>query len=282
MVTITRREFTAGVGAAVAGMALTRSAAAATHSLEIGVQSYSFRAFSVEQMIEAMKSIGLASVELWDGHLDPAKANEADYKATRDKFAAAGIKINAYCVNFAPEASDELIDKSFRGAGLLGTKVMTTSTEKAIIPRLDRYATKYDVTIGLHNHWFGESWFKGDRAKNFESPADWAEARKGRSEHIAINLDIGHFSAAGYDPVAFFREHHKRIVSVHVKDTVRDPDNTFTQFGEGKTPIAAFLKVAQELKYPHALNVEYELDEKTPTEGVRRSYEYVKKLVAGT
>ena len=39
-------------------------------------------------------------MELWDGHLEPMKTNEAGFKAVRRKFDDAGITVSAYCVNF--------------------------------------------------------------------------------------------------------------------------------------------------------------------------------------
>jgi len=289
MLRISRRQFTMGLGGAAAGLALGPRLAGAGGSkveqsvvggLQIGVQSYTFRAFSLERMIEAMRSVGLSSVELWTGHLDPAKHGEAEFKATRAKLEAAGIVVSAYCVNFAPDAGAELMDKAFRGAGLLGTSLMTSSTEKSVVPRLDEWCQKYRVTLGLHNHWLGDSWFKGDKAQNFESPADFSQALAGRSKQIAINLDIGHFSAAGHDPVAFFREQHERIVSLHVKDRDKDKDHSYTRFGKGATPIAEVLKLARTLNFKHAANIEYEIEEQDPTEGVRDSYAYVKRVLA--
>ena len=174
MLPVTRRRFTLGLGGAAAALAFGRRGAAAEEKkvpsavvggIRVGVQSYTFRAFSLERMIEAMRSVGLYSVELWTGHLDPAKHSEADFKATRAKLDTAGIGVSAYCVNFSPEeAKPDLLDRAFRGAALLGTKLMTSSTEKSVVPRLDEWCQKYGVTVGLHNHWLGDSWFKGDKA----------------------------------------------------------------------------------------------------------------------
>ena len=57
--------------------------------------------------------------------------------------------------------------------GSSGTEVaMSEMThEKPIVPRLDERAQKYNVKVGLHNHWLGDSWFKGDRALNFDAQA---------------------------------------------------------------------------------------------------------------
>ena len=282
----TRREFTAGMAAAAAGLAIARRAEAKQRmkpsvfgGIQVGVQSYTFRAFDIDRMIAAMTSIGLTSVELWDGHLDPAKTTEDGFKAVRRKLNDAGIAVSAYCVNFEPDASDDLLERSFRGAKLLGTSVMTSSTEQPIIPRLEKWCVKHQVRMGLHNHWLGDSWFKGDKSINFEGPADFARAVEGRSELLGINLDIGHFSASSHDPVAYFRAHHGRIYSLHIKDRDKDAEHTYRKFGEGATPIAEVLRLARDLKFRYAANLEYEMDEKDPTEGVRHAFEYTKKIL---
>ena len=280
----TRREFTAGLWGAAAGLALRPAPRARVKpsvfgGIQVGVQSYTFRAFDIDRMIAAMTSIGLGSVELWDGHLDPVKTTEAGFKAARRKLNEAGITVSAYCANFPADATDEHLARAFRGAGLLGTNVMTTSTEQPVIPRLETLCRKHRIRMGLHNHWLGDEWFKGDKSINFESPADWARALDGRSEYLGINLDIGHFSASGYDSVAYFREHFDRIFSLHIKDRDKDAAHTYRKFGEGATPIAEVLRLARERRFRYAANIEYEMDEKDPTEGVRHSFEYVKRIL---
>jgi sugar phosphate isomerase/epimerase len=284
---ITRRRFTGSLVAATAGLAFGRAFASSGRikpsvvgGLDIGVQSFTFRKFSLERMIEAMRTVGLSSVELWDGHLNPAKHSEKDLESARAKLDAAGIRVNAYCANFEAGVSDDLLNKAFHGARLLGTSVMTTTTEKSVVPRLEPWCQKYGVTIGIHNHCLSDSWFKGDKAKNFEGPGDWEQALAGRSPQIAINLDIGHLSASGYDPVAFFRDHHSRIVSLHVKDRDQDAEHRDTRFGKGVTPIAAVLRLARKMKFKYGVNLEYELEPDDPTDGVRDSFEYTKRVLA--
>jgi sugar phosphate isomerase/epimerase len=287
---VTRRAFTGGVVGATAGLAFGRRALAQdppgkiepsiVGGLTIGVQSYTYRKLTLEKMIDSMRAVGISSLELWTGHLDPAKHDEADFKTTREKLEAAGITVSAYCVNFRPDVTPELLDKAFKGAGLLGTSLMTTSTEKSVVPKLDEWCEKYKVTIGLHNHYLGDQYMKGREALNFGGPADYAEALRGRSKRVAINLDIGHFSAAGHDPVAYFKENFDRIVSLHVKDRDQDEAHTYRRFGQGATPIVEVLKLARRLDYKYAANIEYEMDEQDPTEGMRDSFAYVKRALA--
>jgi sugar phosphate isomerase/epimerase len=280
---ISRREFGAGVLSSLASLPFLRDKTLESSrfgGVHIGVQSYTFRLFSIDKMIAAMSSLGLSGVELWDGHLNPGKASEAEFKAVRKKFDDAGIRVTAYCVNFPLDSSDEYVDRGFSGALLLGTNVMTASVKKAIVPRLDQWCQKYKIKLGLHNHCFSDKWFKGDRTKEFETPDDFKNALKDSSEFMSINLDIGHFFAAGYDPVSYFKEHHNRIVSLHVKDRDKDAEHTNRLFGQGATPIAECLRLVKALKWPYAANIEYELDPQDPTEPVRICLGYVKKVLS--
>jgi sugar phosphate isomerase/epimerase len=244
--------------------------------IQIGVQSYTFRKFSLDKMIEAMKTIGLTSVELSEQHLHPTKATEADFKAAKKRLDMAGIRISAYYVNLPAGATDEHLDRAYNGALLLGTNTMTASTEKPLVERLDRWCQKYKVKVGLHNHWFGGKNFRGDRTQQFETAQDFMDALKGGSSLINIGFDIGHFSAAGFDPVSFIREHHDRIVSLHIKDRDRDEEHSDKRFGQGRTPIAETMRLLKKIRYRHAANIEYEIEAEDPTEGVRHAFEYMK------
>jgi sugar phosphate isomerase/epimerase len=270
----TRREFTVGLAGAAVGLAARSKAG----GVQIGVQSYTYRKLDIDRMIASMRSVGLGSVELWDGHLDPAKTTDEEFTAVRKKFNDAGIKVSAYCVNFRPASTDELIDKSFRGAALLGTRVMTSSVQKPIVPRLDAACVKHKTYLGLHNHWYGPS-FKGDISQEFDGPEDFEEALKGRSRYLSINLDIGHFFASGHDPVAFIKEHHDRIVSLHIKDRANDPARTYTRFGLGATPIREVARALKQVHYKYAANLEFEIEENDPTEGVRHAFQYFKQAL---
>lgn len=281
---LSRRQFGANLFGVFAGAAFTRDSGKMDPSVvtgvKVGVQSYTYRLYSIDKMIQALQTVGLSYVELWDGHLNPMKASEGDFKTVKSKFDSAGITIGAYCVNFPTDASDEYLDRGFKGALLLGTKVMTASVEKPIVPRLDKWCRKFKIKLGLHNHWFGEKWFKGDRSKQFETPDDFMGVLKGASKYLSINLDVGHFYAAGYDPVAFFREHHERIVSLHLKDCDDSPDHKHRRFGKGNTPIANVMKLAKQVKYPYVANIEYEPEAANPNDAVGAAYAYIKSVMA--
>jgi sugar phosphate isomerase/epimerase len=280
---MTRREFSGillGAMGAIGLRPFDKVKPSVVSGIEIGVQSFTYRKFTIEQMIAAMQSVGLSSVELWNGHLDPMKTSEAEFKAVKKKFTDAGIHVSAYCVNFPVDASQEHLDRGYNGALLLGTHVMTASVQKALVPRLDEWSQKYKIKMGLHNHCLSDEWYKGDRTQDFETPDDFLTLFKTTSNYMNANLDVGHFSASGYDPVAFLRQHHDRIVSLHVKDRDKDAKHTDRRFGQGATPVAEVMKLLKEIKFKYAANLEYELEAENPTAGLRDSFEYVKRALA--
>ena len=80
-------KLAAGALAAVAAARLARPAQAGAPQagaqdlgVVLGVQSYSFRDRPLDEAIAAMSSIGLATCELWQGHLEP-RLNKPDATA---------------------------------------------------------------------------------------------------------------------------------------------------------------------------------------------------------
>ena len=89
------------------------------------------------------------------------------------------------------------------------------------------------------------------------------------SPYIGVNLDIGHFTAAGYDAVAYIKQHHARITNLHLKDRKKSSDfnadrtaiplNNFP-WGQGDTPIKAVLQLVSQEKYNFPADIEYEYE----------------------
>jgi sugar phosphate isomerase/epimerase len=96
-----------------------------------------------------------------------------------------------------------------------------------------------------------------------------------------VNLDIGHFTAAGYDAVAYIQQHHDRIAVLHIKDRKKNHGANLP-LGEGETPIKPVLQLLKHNKYPIPANIEYEYGKPgmdTVAE-VRKCFEYCKRALA--
>jgi sugar phosphate isomerase/epimerase len=123
--------------------------------------------------------------------------------------------------------------------------------------------------VGMHNH----SHIRDDE---FATPENFATAMKGTS-HIAINLDIGHFFGAGFDPVSYIDQHHNDIVTLHIKDKNKDDVNM--PFGQGDTPIVECLRLLRDKRYRIPANIEYEYKGEDTVVEVGKCFEYCKRAL---
>jgi sugar phosphate isomerase/epimerase len=260
--------------------------------VRIGAQSYSFRDRSLDDLIAAMREVGLTYCELWQDHVEPhqfegAKTNEERreamrtwrlsvpldlFRGVREKFTSAGITLTAYNLSFRDDFTDAEIARGFEMARALGVPVITASSNVSTAPRIDPFARKYKIKVGFHNH-------SNIAPNEFSGPQDFETAMKGASRMIAINLDIGHFVAAGHDPVPFLDRHHDRIVSIHLKDRTKGDPNANLPFGEGDTPITTVLQRVRDRHWPIPANIEYEYKGGDTVAEVRKCFEYCRRAL---
>ena len=96
------------------------------------------------------------------------------------------------------------------------------------------------------------------------------------SKYFRINLDIGHFTAANYDAVAYLRENHANITNLHVKDRKRNQGEN-VEWGQGDAPMREVLQLLKQNKWPIAAYLEYEYKGAgTPVEEVKKGLEYMR------
>jgi sugar phosphate isomerase/epimerase len=276
--------------AALSGPFLWSKAAPSSliNGVQIGIQSYSFRDRPFDQAIESIVEAGINSVELWSGHLEPQDLKEEALRKWRletplsffeqagKKIKNAGIQLSAYNYSFRKDMTDTEINQGFLIAKALGTTVITASSNPSMASRVDQFAQKHKVRVGMHNH------AQGGKADEYDGPKDFAAAMKGASPYICINLDIGHFVAAGFDPVDYITKHHDQIVTLHIKDRKKGlgPDSPVLRFGQGDTPIQEVLQLLKKEKYKIPANIEHEIEGQAALEGVKESLAYCKQALA--
>ncbi len=256
------------------------------HGVQIGAQSYSFRDRPLPAVIKGYQEVGLGEAELWQGSVEPQVSRErlrkwrltvplSHFTAVRRQFNSAGVLVYAYNISFQKDFTDGEMDRGFQMARALGVKYITASSEVSLAPRIDTYAQKYKIVVGFHNH--------DDTADpdQFSTPDTFARALKGASPYLAINLDIGHFVAANSDPVSFLKEHHSRIVTLHIKDRKRN-HGPAVPFGEGDTPIVAVLQLLRDNRWKIPANIEYEYGPKPGLDTIaemKKCYAYCRKAL---
>lgn len=176
------------------------------------------------------------------------------FKEVKKMFDAAGVKIYAFKPNaFGKDNSDAEINYGMQAAKALGASHVTLEhpSDDEHTMRLGKLAKKNKVYVAYHGH-------------EQQTPTFWDTALA-QSDYNAMNIDIGHFVAAGNtDPLGILKAKHDRIMSMHLKDR-QTPANGKGNlpWGSGDTPIKDILKLMQENKYkfPATVELEYEVPE---------------------
>jgi sugar phosphate isomerase/epimerase len=195
------------------------------------------------------------------------------FEQVRQQFAGAGIEIFAYTLNFGKDFTDAELDKCFQQAKALRAKAIASSTQVSMLPRLKPLAEKYQIPVAVHGH------SDTGHADEFSSPESFQKALD-LSSWFRVNLDIGHFTAAGFDAVAYIEQQHARISHLHLKDRQKN-DGGNKPFGEGDTPIAQVLQLLKKKGYPIPALIEYEYPGTgTPVEEVKKSLAYCRAALA--
>jgi sugar phosphate isomerase/epimerase len=272
---LTRRSFFA-----VSALGLT--ALQKRHPVTLGVQSYSFRDRSLADAISGMQKVGLRSCELWSSHVEPAKLSREErrrwretvdldhFRRVRDQFTKAGIALSAYNISFRDDFSDAEIERGFEMAAALGAPVITSSSNVKTVARIAPVAARRKLLVGVHNH-------SRVDPNEFATTKSFIDAMAA-SPYIAVNLDIGHFTAANEDAVRFLQQHHRRIVTLHLKDRRRN-DGPNVPFGEGDTPIVEVLALLQQNGWPIPANIEYEYKGGDSVDEVGKCLAYCRKAL---
>jgi sugar phosphate isomerase/epimerase len=284
-----RRDFGKLAGLAAVPLSRLYAAAKADSTIRgvlIGAQSYSFRDLPLDGAIDGMKQIGLSECELAMGHVEPAGLSGDDlknwrittplsyFKDIRKKFDAAGIQVYAYSLNFKDGFSDEELDRGFEMTKALGTDLITTSTTLTCAKRLAPLAEKHRVRVALHGH------DQTQKPNEFSSRESFAKGLA-LSPMFYVNLDIGHFTAANGDAVAYLEEKHERILVLHIKDRKKNHGDN-VPWGAGDTPIKPVLQLVRSKKWKIPCNIEYEYGKPgmdTVAE-VRTCFDYCKQALA--
>ena len=167
----------------------------------------------------------------------------------RKLFNSAGVSIYGFKPSvFEVGSTDGEVDYGLRAGRALGASHVTVElpAELAQAKRLGDAAAKHGMKMAYHAH-------------TQATPTAW-DAALAVSAGNAINLDLGHFTAAGdFDGIAFIQKHHQRIASMHLKDRKNKANGGANMvWGEGDTPLAQALRLMRDQHYQFPASVELE------------------------
>lgn len=217
----------------------------------IGVQSYCFRNFGLDDTIRMTTELGLKNIEFCPiqvKHDWPAdKIAEA-----KTKLDVAGLHQYAYgVVRFTKdEAANRVV---FDYCRTMGTKVITADPDPDSFDVLDKLVAEYDMIVAIHNHGPGHRWALGSTI---------LDAVKSHDKRIGQCLDTGHAMRSNDDPPKVVALMGPRLLAVHVKDiNAKDED---VVFGTGRLDLGALIRALHTHKFAGPMTMENEASPEKP------------------
>lgn len=264
------------------------------YGVQVGVITYSYRSMphDIDQLLKYIVDSGISAVELMGEAVEDfagipadkdrvaewrASASMDPFKAVKKKFRKAGVSIYAFKPSALGEKNtDAEIEYALRAGKTLGARSVTVELPKNPDQslRLGKLAEKHKMYIGYHNH--------------TQATDTWWDVALDQSPNNSMNLDVGHYIAAGGDNtqetlLALIEARHDRITSMHFKDRQSKANGAANlPWGEGDTPLVEILQLLKEKKYdiPVSIELEYPVpDGSNAVQEVKKCREYAKKAL---
>jgi sugar phosphate isomerase/epimerase len=227
-----------------------------TSDWEIGIQTWTFRMFTLEETLKKADSAGVKSIECFWGQklglgseesFDITMSPEARTKL-KEELKKYNIRIRAMGV--ASPGTREDWQKAFELAKEFGLLYITSEPRKNLWDMIDSMAGNYQIRVAIHEH---------PRPNPYWHPDSVLAAIKGH-KNIGACADLGHWARSGLDPVECLKKLEGHVWGVHLKDikTFNDTKAGDMPVGKGVIDYPAVFKELARQKFKGMLSIEQE------------------------
>lgn len=238
--------------------------------LNLGMASYTFRKFSLEDTLAMTKRLGLKRIALKSFHL-PLEATDEEINAAAEKVRSAGLDL--YGCGVVYMQNEDEVSRAFHYAATAKMKVIIGAPNLALLEMVNKMVSKYNIKLAIHNH--------GPDDEHYPTPESAYMRIKNLDPRVGLCIDIGHTQRAGVDPSESAKRFSDRLLDVHIKDvTAAAKQGQTVEIGHGVIDIPRFLKTLLELNYQGSVSFEFEKDPNDPLPGVAESVGYVRGVLA--
>lgn len=269
----TRRTFITHAAAGMAVVSLPagiRTASAADLPLNLGMASYTFREFGLDDTLAMTTRLGLGHIAFKNFHL-ALDADAAEIRAVAEKTRAAGLDL--YGCGVVYMTSEAEVRQAFDYARAAGMRVIIGVPNHDLLPLVERMVRESDIKVAIHNHGPGDELYPG--------PDSVYERVSGLDPRIGLCIDIGHTMRIGQDPSEAFERYADRVLDVHIKDvSAASAEGTTVEIGRGVIDIPRFLRTLVRRRYEGIVSLEYEKDARDPLPGSAESIGYIRGSLA--
>jgi inosose dehydratase len=275
-----RRNFLKSTGAAagaaasiLSGKALmpTHAAAAAKPKFEIGMASYTFRKFPLEDCIAMTKRLGIKNIAFKSFHM-AMDSTPQQIRAIAQQTRDAGL--NLYSCGVVYMKTEAEVHQAFDYAKEAGMKIIIGVPEHQYLDIVEQKVKDYDISVAIHNHGPGDT--------RYSRVKDAYDRIQGRDKRLGLCVDIGHVERLGNNVVDVLKKYSDRMLDFHFKDvTASTKEGKSTECGHGVIDLPAVMKALVDINYSGSALLEYEASADDPLPGAAESIGYLRGILAG-
>ena len=259
-----------GGGGAVVGARKAEGGVASPSGLRLGMASYTFRAFGLDEAMAMTLRVGVKRLSVKSMHI-PLDSPPDRIRAAAARIRASGLEPYAGGVIYMANESE--VEQAFAYAKTAGMEMIIGVPHHELLPLVEKKVKQYDLKLAIHNH--------GPTDKVYPSPQSAFERIKGLDRRIGLCLDVGHTQRCGIDPAEAAESCFDRLLDVHIKDvTAATAEGGTLEAGRGVVDLPGLLGTLVGLKFAGTVSLEYEKDEKDPLPGAAESIGYIRGVLA--
>ena len=235
----------------------------------LGIASYTFREFSLEETIRMPSRLGIPKLCLKSMHM-PLDSSPEKLKEDAAKVREAGIDL--YGAGVIYMNTPEEVDNAWNYARHAGLKTIVGVPEHQLLARCEQRVRETGIQLAIHNHGPGD--------EKYPSPESVYERIKDLDPGVGLCIDIGHTVRIGLDPIRETSRFMDRILDVHIKDVDQaDESGNTLEIGRGVIDIPGYLKMLLKERYSRVVSFEFEKDGNDPLAGLAESVGYVRGVL---
>lgn len=238
-------------------------------TFDLGIASYTFREFSLEDTIRYTNRLGISKLALKSMHL-PLESTKEEIRKAKESINLAGIDF--YGAGVIYMNNKEEVDRAFSYAEVAELKTIIGVPAPELLEYCSKKVESYDIKLAIHNHGPGDKLYPG--------PGEVYEKIRELHPKMGLCVDIGHTQRIGLDPAKETAKYIDRVHDIHIKDVNRSDESGATiEIGRGLIDIPAFLKLLVKKEYRGVVSFEFEKDGKDPIPGLSESVGYVRGVL---
>jgi len=274
-----RREFLKVTGGGIAALSIVAGSAdhakssqvkkEKKNSLNLGMASYTFRKFNLDDTIAMTKRLDLTRIAFKDFHLAMDSTVEKIHEVA-EKVKDAGLDL--YGCGVVYMKNEDEVHRAFDYAKAAGMRVIIGVPEHNLLELVNQKVQDFNIKLAIHNHGPGD--------KRYPSPQSAHDKIKDLDPRMGLCIDIGHTKRIGLDPSEAAEKFADRLHDVHIKDvSSASKEGNTIEIGRGVIDIPKFIRTLLKINYNGNVSFEFEKDEDDPLPGVAESVGYVRGVL---